>query len=149
MGNMGVGIGLAAPKMAVTIEDTIVAGAHAAGVEVVDTALALRRSIVRGVAQGKTNDLHEGNATVGPIADGVLFVGATGARGLTLEDVWIEDAVRAGVMASTGAHALTRVRVRGAAVGLALRDGATAAQADCDIVGSAAVTEDPSALLVP
>ncbi len=148
-GDLGLGIGLAAPTMAVTVEDTVIEGAHAAGIEAVDTALTMRRSVVRDVALGNTNDLQDGVATVGPIGDGLLFLDDSGNRGLTLEDVWIEGAARAGVMAKTGVHSLTRVRVLGSDVGVALRDGATMTRTDCDFGGNDVEVEDPSALVVP
>ncbi|MBL9023479.1 MAG: hypothetical protein JNL21_14880 [Myxococcales bacterium] len=148
-GNLGLGIGLAAPTMAVTVEDTVIEGAHAAGIESVDTTLAMRRSVVRDVALGKTNNLQDGVSTVGPIGDGVLFLDDSGGHGLTLEDVWLEGATRVGVMAKTGTHSLTRVRVLGSDVGVASRDGATMTRTDCDLGGNGVEVEDPSTLVVP
>ena len=147
-GRWGIGIGLVAQNTEVTVEDTIIEGAHSVGVQATDTALTMRRCVVRDVVLGETNTLIEGTSTV-PTGDGILFIDATGDRGLTLEDVWIEGAARAGIMAKTGEHAMTRVRILGADVGLALRDGATMTQTDCDLSGNDESVDDPSELMVP
>lgn len=149
MGAVGLGIGLGSPDISAVIEDTVIEDVTSAGIASVDAPLIVRRSRISNVAPGALNRFVDGEAAVGPIADGVLFLGESALPPLTLEDSWIENAQRAGVLASMGAHTMDRVRVTGGGVGVALRDGATVTRTDCDLSGSSAEVEDPTSLLIP
>ncbi|MBL8740939.1 MAG: hypothetical protein JNK04_07595, partial [Myxococcales bacterium] len=144
----GIGVGINAPNVTVTIEHTVIDDVHAVGVLSADTSVTIESSVVRSVAPNNVNLLVPESADVGPIADGVMFVG-TEEHGLTLNDVWIEAAERVGVTLAGGTHALTGVHASGASVGLALRDGAVATQDGCDFTENTLPTEDPSDVVVP
>ena len=146
----GVGLGASAPGVPITIDRTRFEGVRGAGVLVTGAEATLVQSVVDGVTDADLSGVSfpPGAASTGPIADGLLFHGAGGGS-VSLTDVWVEGAARAGVMLSTGAHTLSRVRALGGTHGLALRDGATVTREDCDLDGSVAAIEDPSTLVVP
>ena len=150
-GEWGLGLALGVATVPVSVADTRVAHVHGAGVLVSETTASLSRVFVSDVAESQLARIHSplAKSLTGPFADGVLFVGNDEAPTLTMEDVWIEGAVRSGVTLSTGDHSLTRVRAKDGPLGLGLRDGAAATVTDSDFSGNTAETEDPTELAVP
>lgn len=148
-GSLGIGVVLLSPKSTVTVEETVIEHVHAAGVMSVETPFAMSRTIVRDVAIGEANRLVDGMPTVGPIADGILFLAGSSDDSMALTDVWIEGAEIACVAASGGTHTSSRVHGSGSQIGVALRDGATLTAADCDFSDNATPLEDPSDVIIP
>ena len=116
--------------MPLSVEDTRIEGVLGAGI-LSATRTTIHRTLVAGVSPSEISAVTfpPDGALVGPVADGILLYGGGTAE---LEDVWVEDAERAGILLAAGDHALTRVRVLGGEVGLAPRDGATSANTDVD-----------------